>query len=351
MSQGLKNFIFRLVLLLIALLFALAVLEVFMRVAAKASKVQIGDDWDRPGLAYYPARANPWIHGSKNPLRVAIIGDSFSNGQGVQADDTFGLRLERLLNLNAVGRPAAVDIWAKGGLSTYDEVAFLDKALAWKPDILVLQVFLNDTEDKKNYAQLREWREGMMPRPPSPWLMKILRHTRVGEWLYVKIENIHSTRGFAEYYRHLYSPDYSGWAKFKEALHEFKRACTEEHVKLMVVIFPIISHVNRYPFDYIHERIHRALDEEKIGYVDLIDEFRGKMPVRLEVVPKLDSHPNEIAHRIASEAIFNYMLANGLIDSSFKPKLTGGSRISYWMEMADRMQNPLRESEGGADEE
>ncbi len=340
----LKLLVFRLVLVLLALLFSLAVLEVFMRLGKPKTLKDLESTWDRSPRLFFNVRPNPWVKGARDPLRVAVVGDSFANGQGVQADDSFGLRLERLLNLNEGVRPAEVRIWAKGGLTTDEEMAYLEDVVAWKPHVVILQFFLNDTEDNRRRAELMEWRADMMPKLPSPWLAWFLKRSRAGEWLYMRAETVRMNRGFREYYRKLYDRNYSGWKKFEYAIHEFQDTCAKANASLVVVIFPIISHVDHYRFDAIHEQVHQALEKEKVRYIDLLDELRGKMPVRLEVVPKVDSHPNEIAHRIASETIFNYLLNEELIADEYVPQAKDVGRFRYWRQMAGHMFNPLEEA-------
>ncbi len=60
----------------------------------------------------------------------------------------------------------------------------------------------------------------------------------------------------------------------------------------------------------MHDRLHEALANEQVRFLDLLNDYRGRDPFRLQVIPFVDSHPNEIAHRLAAESIFEYLLAN-----------------------------------------
>ncbi len=340
-----KPLVFRVLLGFVSLVFAFLVLELVVRLVPSARGLDPSETWDRPNRLYYSVRECPWTQGTTNILRVAVIGDSFSTGQGVQPSDTFVARLESLLNLNTNLLPAEVRVWAKGGYSTEMELSFLGETIKWRPHLLILQVYLNDTEDAERWEELKQWRDEMLPRKPSAWVARLLNTTHVGRWIYVKIGHRHSDKATVRYQERTASPDYSGWQKFVAALKVFRESCDREQIKLVVAVFPLIGEVDRYRFDKIHERIHQVLKQEGIDYLDLLDEFRGKRPERLEVVPKLDGHPNEIAHRIASEAIFRFLLDKHFLDRSYEPQIQSRGRQNYWRRMDQHMNRPLDAAE------
>ncbi len=337
-----RNFVFRVLLLLLALLFTLGVAEVFMRVLGPQVRAHRPSVMDRPQLDFYPgdSRLHAWSRGAKDALRVAVVGDSITAGTGVQFYDAYPWRLELLLNLNDGVRPAVVDVWAKGGMNTEQEAKhLLKKALAWKPDVLILGMCLNDAENQGQAEELNRWRDEMVPRAPPPWLADILRRTRVGSWIYQKAEDLRANRGFLKYYRQLYSTDYSGWKKMERAIGTFNESCREANVPLVVVIFPLMSNVDRYPFEFAHRQIGGVLEREGVRHLDLLRVFQGLSPVRLQAIPNVDAHPSEIGQRIAAEAIFQYLLANGLVDKSYTPQQVRGSPQRMWGILRSFVQN------------
>lgn len=175
--RSIKPICLRLAMILISLGLVFVLLEAILRLT-QAIRHDPSDSFDdRSRVTYYPqdSRLHPWSIGSSNVLRIAIIGDSITIGHGVQIDDTYGFRLERLLNLNDGVPPAEVRLYARGGLSTFMEVFFLKKALKEKPHIVLLGLCYNDMEDFLRKEELDRWREEMMPRVPGPWLGAVLR--------------------------------------------------------------------------------------------------------------------------------------------------------------------------------
>ena len=74
-----------------------------------------------------------------------MLGDSLTVGWGVNAEATFSKRLESLLNGN--GTHAEVINAGAGNWNTIQEVQyFLTKGYKYRPDIIVLNYFLNDAE-------------------------------------------------------------------------------------------------------------------------------------------------------------------------------------------------------------
>lgn len=79
-----------------------------------------------------------------------MVGDSFSFAPQMQYDDSFSKRLERLLNANATDSPksprAEVINLGVPGHSTVHEVRTVEEALKLSPDLVLLQITLNDAE-------------------------------------------------------------------------------------------------------------------------------------------------------------------------------------------------------------
>ena len=156
----------------LGVLIPLVAVEIFMRVLDVGKSVKFDSTFDRPAVSYLPdgeGRLHPWSRGETNIFRIAVIGDSFTLGSGCQWDDSYPWRLQRLLNLNEGVRPAEVRVFAKAGTSTEVQLSrFFKPMLEWRPDLLILCIYLNDTENWADRATLNSMREPMNPRVPGP---------------------------------------------------------------------------------------------------------------------------------------------------------------------------------------
>jgi hypothetical protein len=336
-----KNIIFRL--LLVALGFAgiFAIIEITLRITRPISN---SDPMGDRSILFFTAedqRAHPWSHESPVVLRIAIIGDSFTAGVGVQEDDRYADRLERLLNMRAGSPPVEVRIYAQCGTSTFQQIALLDEALMWKPRIVILGICLNDMEDWNKPGELMRWRQSLLP---LTWKGHVVRCSRAVNWIYTKIQQAMDRHWDLRYYQKLYKPSYSGVRLFHESIGIMNTKCREANVEFVPMIFPLLSEKfqeGSYPFEYAHDAIHAHCRAFNIRYLDLLRAFRNVSPEQVQVINHYDPHPNEIAHRIASETMLRHLIKWGLIPLSYHPKLkmSQTTQRDIWRQNIEGMQN------------
>ena len=95
---------------------------------------------------------------------------------------------------------------------------------------------------------------------------------------------------------------------------------------MLLVIFPIFDSPldHRYPYVEIHRTVGgSAAAELGIPVLDLLTAFTGMDTRRLAVEPFADAHPNELAHRLAAEAILETLIERGMLPTP-APAASGG---------------------------
>jgi hypothetical protein len=236
--------------------------------------------------------------------RAVCLGDSFTWGVGVLFDDTWPQRLERLLARERGERWEAVNL-GEPGLNTVQEASKLAaEGLAYQPDVVVVGYVLNDSEDE-NAAERRtaEWVEDQRQRAsrPASLLERSALVRLVGGRLRATVENRKRVTGF----RAMYSEDYTGWQAGRTALRAIAGMCRERGVPLVVAVFPLFGNAldDGYPFAELHAKVAHAATEAGARVVDLLPQYRGLDWHGLVVDGANDEHPNEVAYRIASQAI------------------------------------------------
>jgi len=332
----------RLLLVLGSLLVMLIALECVLRgIAHRPTPSPIGD---RSPFFYVPDedRDHPWSRGATNVLRIAVIGDSFTVGEGVQGDDRYANRLERLLNMQSKKPPVNVRVFAECGTSTFQQVALLDEALKWNPRIVVLGICLNDMEDWANPKELLRWREGLFPNTPPRWLARVFQCSRALDWMYHRLQAAQMEREELRYYRRLYKPSYRGVSRFRESIKTMNDKCVDAHVVFVPMIWPLLSEkfqAGCYPFEYAHEAIRQRCEELKVPCLDLLPFFRDASPDRLQVIPGIDPHPNEIAHRMAAETLMLFLLDKRYISKGYRPdqQESACSQHGLWEQIMERI--------------
>jgi DNA repair photolyase len=76
--------------------------------------------------------------------------------------------------------------------------------------------------------------------------------------------------------------------------------CAGEQIPLVVMIFPILHHLDDgHPFLDLYAKVAASAEASGTQVLDLFPGFRGRSARSLWVHPT-DQHPNEWAHRIAA---------------------------------------------------
>jgi hypothetical protein len=237
--------------------------------------------------------------------RVVCLGDSFTWGVRVLFDDAWPQRLERLLGRDRGEVWEAVNLGEPGFNSVQEAARLASQGFGYEPDVVVVAYVLNDSEDE-NAAEARRanaWVEEKTAPPSATWAF--LDHSALVRIVRGRISATLENRQRIEGFRSMYAEDYSGWIAGRRALRAMGGLCRERGVPLVVAIFPLLGNPldHRYPFADVHAKVAQAASEAGAKVVDLLPFYRG-LDWRLLVVDGADDeHPNEIAHRIASQAI------------------------------------------------
>jgi lysophospholipase L1-like esterase len=236
--------------------------------------------------------------------RLVCLGDSFTWGVGVLFDDTWPQRVERLLARDGE-RWEAVNL-GEPGLNTVQEASKLEaEGLAYEPDVVVLAYVLNDSEDA-NAAEARraaDWLAEERTAAAAP--RTLLDRTALVSLVRGRLRATFENRRRVADFRSMYADGYPGWAAGRQALRSIAGSCRARGVPLVVAIFPLFGNPldESYPFAAEHAKVAQAAAEAGARVVDLLPRYRG-LDWRLLVVDGADDeHPNEIALRIASQAI------------------------------------------------
>jgi hypothetical protein len=247
-------------------------------------------------------RAQPKPEGVK---RVLCLGDSFTWGVGVMWDDAWPQRVERLVSRTRGERWEAVSL-AEPGMNAVQQASRLEsEGWGYGPDVVVLGYVLNDSEDENaaEARRARDWaEEEQQKKTAAPGLASRSALVRIVQ------SRIHATlenRRRVEGYRSMYADDYAGWAAARDALAAMGGMCRAKGVPFVVVIFPLFANPldDSYPFRELHAKVAQAAGESGAKVVDLLPFYRTVDWRLLVVDGAADEHPNEIAHRIAAQAI------------------------------------------------
>jgi len=236
--------------------------------------------------------------------RITFLGDSFTAGYGVKnMADRFANRIQR-------AHPEwEVHAVAVEGADTAQEFDIL-KSLAgyeYQFDEVVMVYCLNDLSDivpewdrvyKKIYADSKR----------QNWLV---RNSYFANFLYYRLK-ARRNPDIANYY-HFLLPAYRSplWEQQKLRLKAIRDFVVAKGGHFSVVTFPFLHEPldDRYEYRFVHEELGKFWRELKVPNLDLLGIYEGRT-VHALVVNRFDAHPNVFAHKLAADAIEQFLDTN-----------------------------------------
>lgn len=347
MNSKTKTYLINAVFLTISLVITLVVLELAFRLLSPKKRIK---RWNDRPLHYfvssdaqnmqdkmYPAKKEPGV------FRVVVVGDSFTFGPYLQLDDTFPKRMERWFNLNAQGRKVEVVNRGFSGFNTAKESEVVAKEIGTDPDLVILEITLNDGE---RGPLTREQKEQIFG---TPWLKNgLFQYWKSFGFLLERFHNSQTHKAYIEYHTKFFKEPETK-AVFEKALAKIADGAAAKNIPVIAMLFPLFDFPldAKYPFEESHRIIHSVLEDIKIPYLDLFSAFHGIPHERLQVIPGVDSHPNEIAHRIAAERLAEFLKARKLIPAGVWPEREYNQRVN----ILEKTSKNKRKKQGEAESE
>jgi len=268
-------------------------------------------------------------------FRIVAVGDSFTFGAGVKAEEAYAKRLEGMLNERFSGIGTRFEVLNIGvpGYNTHQElVHFQELGLKFSPDLVIVGFTMSDAElgdfglkDVKEQEQLIRFKEWLKNHFGLYSFLR-LRMKRLVDWLNsarLDPDNIGGSAVIPLKMAARGEPS-PGWDLCRESLGKMAASGRDHHFPVMLVIFPFLDRLDdTYPFTAEHALVATTASGNGMVVLDLFPAFRGLQPSTLWVTPA-DSHPNSHGHLIAAEWIFKTLLANGLVPS---PVASDGGRV------------------------
>jgi lysophospholipase L1-like esterase len=250
-------------------------------------------------------------------LRVAVIGDSFTEGMGVKEEDAYPRVLHRLLEAGGdSGRFEVLNLGRRG----YDFPALYDlflAALAFEPDVVIYGMVLNDAERTDDFqarqAYLNDWildRGRMVRGADEP--ARAPSRSRLVAFVQDRLSSYRVGRDTTRWYRDMYGPaNLAGWERTQGHLRDMNQRMKARGGVLIVASWPLLVGLEgRYPFADVTDAIGRFLLSAGIPHHDLLPALSGRSSASLWVHP-VDHHPNEVAHRLVAESLVDAVREHG----------------------------------------
>lgn len=238
-------------------------------------------------------------------IRVVMIGDSFTEGQGVAQRHTFSAVLDREL-----GESVEVINCGRRGHDFPMIHQFFQRQLELQPEVVVYAMTLNDAQQSESFrarqAYLDDWimnRRRMITAgsdpTPSFWT------PRIAALIQDRLEGLRVGRETSRWYREMYDePNRAGWEATQRQVRQMHDAMESRGGRFLVALLPLLIGLDGDdPFREVNQTIAEAFARTPpVELVDTTPAFLNQRAESLWVHPA-DRHPNERAHRIIAESI------------------------------------------------
>ena len=216
---------------------------------------------------------------STSGKKVLMLGDSVTFGWGISHEETVSTRLEQML-ADEVRENVQVINAGVGNYNTAMEVAwFRQHGLGYEPDLVVLNVFVNDAESTPTYYDVSWFDRHLYSRVILFGASDTIARTVFG------------AADWKSYYTALYVDTAPGWIAMQQSIRSLAQLCDARNIPLVIIEYPELRDLAPYPFSAISEKIRSLTNAVGADYISLLPAVQGQDPASLWVtVP--DPHPN-----------------------------------------------------------
>lgn len=303
----------------LSIFIALGIVEAFVRVISLKGK---GNELpsDRPLYYFQDEKAETLQDYSyqktkpANTYRIAVVGDSYTFAPYMQFTDAFPKILERMLNLSSSNIKAEVINYGVPAYSTSHEVPVVERAIKEGADLVLLQITLNDPEIKPyrpiGITHFNTFGELEF----AGWEKTLASYWKTYGLIRTRLYNAKTKREYAATFLDLFENPKT-WKNFSDSVTQIDSITKSSSTPIKAIVFPLFGLPldDNYPFKPCHEKVAKLLTELSIPYLDLLETYKGQPLDRMQVIPGKDRHPNEIAHRMAAEKIYDWLESTGSI--------------------------------------
>jgi hypothetical protein len=238
--------------------------------------------------------------------RLAIVGDSYAFGAGIEDPaDRFGEQLGAVLADATESQWEVINV-SRGDSHTLDHLRFLEEALRFEPELLVLLYVFNDVD----YLVSLTPRNVVSEAPTNVFarlhpLRVAFQNSYLFQELYVRARLI----GFRLGPTPTRSDPYADPGVLGRHLDDLALfVARAERAGTDVVVVPYDIGIAAQPDTSArYSRFLAAGRERQLPFCDLANAFRGRTFAEL-AVNVLDAHPNALANRLAARAALGCVL-------------------------------------------
>jgi len=246
---------------------------------------------------------------SPGVTRIAVLGDSFIWGVGVEDHVIWTRKLERLLSENGV--KAEILNWGKPGWSTLDQYHFLKSdGVGYDFDLLLVGYVINDPvmdgSNIKRFIYDGGIIDRIVVRPLGRYLFPNAISMSVD--LINEFFNTFFDYGYTKWLNKIYQEE--NLKQYQALLKDMAEYCSARHIRLLFVMTP----ENHHPMlQQRFEQVIPLLKNANIDYVNLYPSVHKELhhiPNRKLWGNPADGHPGDKVTDIYARDVYRYLMDN-----------------------------------------
>jgi len=259
------------------------------KVRDKLNALGLREEWD--GLSAGDSR-----------LRIVMLGDSITYGNGVEAHETFCHLSEELLADSTPEGVVTINMSESAtGPGHQLRELYLPLRDQLKPDVVVHIVYVNDMgiDSRRFLLRIHRIRDDELWVGNSSYLLSFAER-RIRYWV--------AWNSTIDYFRGGRSTKERArtWARFESDMRACKAAVEESGAVYAIVMFPWLNRLEDYLLRDLHDNMRELAAGLEVPYLDLLDVFAGRDDESFRLSLQ-DEHPNAAAHRLAAAAIADFL--------------------------------------------
>lgn len=239
--------------------------------------------------------------------RIMALGDSFTDGVGVFAKDTWPAQLDTTLG----DRVEVVNCGKAASFTSHTAKRYLSHRDRHRPKTVIYAFVLNDvplnhappadgTDIAFQFPNRQRYAEAVMD---APFWGPLARQSALVRLVRERLANRTIHQRTMRFYEDTYAPEnQEAFRTAMDLIAAMNELVTDGGGHFLVVLWPLLESLDHYPFAAIHERLQTALESRGIAHLDLLPSFADRDAAALHVHPT-DHHPNEVAHTHAAQVI------------------------------------------------
>ncbi len=275
---------------------------------------KVRNDLNELGLRESPSFPPPRREGE---IRIAVLGDSMTYGEGVEAVEAFPAllagRIKSIAANDLEGRFPTVVNMGKLGDDTPDEVLrFRRLADSVDPDVVLLVVYVNDFVGAggADDALHRIYRL----RDELSWPSQ---YSRVCEYVERKIRLRVS---FNETIRHYRADAERGvepeaLKPVADSVAELAGLCRARNCRLVICMMPWLVRLHDYPLPAMHAAVQKMSNDLGLPYCDLLPAVANQDDEAMRVSPA-NHHPSRAAHARIAGYLADWLVRQRVLEST-----------------------------------